>query len=344
MSRLFIPFVFLGLLLVGCQPKPPIDDLFVDYQGDMPGAAVVVVQDGEVVFQGMYGMADLDASTPVSDMTNFRLASVTKQFTATTVMLLIDAEIISLDTPIREIFPELPTFMDGIVIEHLLRHTSGLMDYESLMPDSATVQVYDRDVLSMLAVSDSLYFEPGTSYSYSNSGYAVLAMLVESISGRSFPAFLSEHIFTPLEMNGTLAFVKGGPAVGNRAFGYSVVDSTATFSDQSPWSAVLGDGGIYSSISDLVKWDAALDERNLVSTGLLSQAYTPGLESYGFGWRIEEVDGHLRHSHTGSTSGFRNVIQRFPDDNLTVIILTNRADPDVAPLASKLAARYLDGN
>jgi len=339
--RSVLLFLCFGFVLFGCENEPAIDSLFEVYQGDVPGAAVAVIKDGTVVFEGYYGLADLESQTPISAASNFRLASVTKQFTATAVMMLIDEDLVELETPIRQVFPALPAFAEPITIEHLLRHTSGLMDYESLIPDSVTVQVRDSDVLSMLETSDSLYFEPGTSYSYSNSGYAVLAMLVEKLSGQSFPAFLKARIFEPLGMDATLAFVEGGPAAPNRAFGYSVFEDSIAFTDQSLTSAVLGDGGIYSSITDLRKWDASLTAGGLVSAELLAQAYTPGLENYGFGWRIEEVDGHLRHSHTGSTSGFRNIIQRFPDDDLTVIILTNRNGPVVEPLANEVAQRFL---
>lgn len=346
-SRTFLPLLLAVCVVsvIGCSPTvhPDPETLFTDYTGEaMPGAAVVVIKDGEVVFKGMYGLAELETGTPVTDSTNFRLASITKQFTALAVMKLIDVELIELKTPIRDYFPELPAFANPITVEHLLRHTSGLMDYESLMADSATVQVHDEDVLTLLTASPSLNFAPGTSYAYSNSGYALLALLVDRVTGTSFPQFLSDQIFRPLEMDGTLAFVEGGPSVRNRAFGYTVIDSVATPSDQSLWSAVLGDGGIYSSITDLMKWDKALDSGAFVSPELWALAYTPGLENYGFGWRIEEVDGHVRYSHTGGTSGFRNVIQRFPEEHLTIIILTNRADPDVEPIANQIAAKYLD--
>ena len=209
------------------------------------------------------------------------------------------------------------------------------------MPDTATVQVHDIDVLSMMKSVDSTYFTPGTDYRYSNSGYAVLAMVVEKISGEPFAVFLQKNIFIPLEMNHTLAYEKGISHVPNRALGYTVRGDSILFSDQSPTSAVLGDGGIYTSVDDMFKWDQALYTDRIVSAKSLELAFTPGLENYGFGWRIDEFNGHRRVHHTGSTCGFRNVIQRFPDDHLTIIVLTNRAEPDVAPLADILAQMYL---
>lgn len=195
----------------------------------------------------------------------------------------------------------------------------------------------------MLMATEATVFPPGTQYSYSNSGYAVLAMIVEELTGVPFPEFLYKNIFTPVGMSSSVAFVDGVSTVSNRAFGYAVTPDSMVFefADQSTTSAVLGDGGIYSSLDDLMKWDQALYTDTLVTFETLQKAFTPGLESYGFGWRIEDHNGHLRYSHTGSTSGFRNIIQRYPDDELTIIILTNRNEPSVEELASRLADLYL---
>jgi CubicO group peptidase (beta-lactamase class C family) len=188
---------------------------------------------------------------------------------------------------------------------------------------------------------DSTYFEVGTDYRYSNTGYAILAMIVEKLSGQSFAKFLSVNIFDPLGMDSTVAYEKGISEVPQRAFGYTAEDRTVILTDQSVTSAVLGDGGIYSSLEDLYKWDQALYTDTLISQMTLKLAFTPHLEIYGFGWRIDEYKGHTRIHHTGSTKGFRNVIQRFPEDQFSIIILTNRNDPDVAPLAEKLIDIFL---
>ena len=343
-SLYFIPVLIL-LVFAGCQKGPRIDPatLFTAYQGEnQPGAAVLVIQDGKIAYQGLFGMADLEAGQPITAATNFRLASVTKQFTAMSIMLLVEHELVSLDTPLSEIFPEFGPFADHITIQNLLQHTSGLMDYESLMSPAATEQVHDKDVLALLEATDSTLFPPGTAFSYSNSGYSVLAMVVEEMTGVPFPEFLRKNIFTPVGMTNSVAFVDGESTVANRAFGYAATSDSLVFefADQSSTSAVLGDGGIYSSLDDLMKWDQALYSDTLVSFGMLQKAFTPGLESYGFGWSIDDHNGHLRYSHTGSTSGFRNVIQRFPDDKLTIIILTNRNEPGVEDLANELAELY----
>ncbi len=319
-----------------------VDPLFRSYQGEAaPGAALRIIKNGEVTLTKTYGMANLEMNIAVKSRTNFRLASVTKQFTAMCIMLLVERGSMKLTDTLRDIFPEFPDYGRKITIRHLLQHQSGLVAYEDLITENTTEQVRDADILKMMMAHDSTYFQPGTDYRYSNSGYAVLAMVVEKISGKSFAAYLQKNIFTPLGMHNTVAFEKGISSVFDRAFGYTVDADTIFFSDQSLTSAVLGDGGIYSSIDDLSKWDQALYGKNLVSREMLQQAFTPGLHGYGFGWRIDEYRGHRRVAHTGSTRGFRTIIQRFPQDEFTVIILTNRNGPGVADLAEKLTDIFL---
>ncbi len=341
LSRIFI----LGLIvLFACQSskEEKINQLFAPYDGrNKPGAALMVLRDGKPILSKTFGMADIERGIPVTPQTNFRLASVTKQFTAMCLMMLVERGLLSYDTKLTDIFPDFPSYGKKITIRNILQHTSGLIAYEDLIPDTAMVQVLDADVLQMMKEQDSTYFVPGSAYRYSNTGYAVLAMVVEKLSGLSFPEFLKKNIFLPLEMDNTVAFVDGLNEVPHRAFGYTVHADSIELTDQSITSAVLGDGGIYSSLEDLFKWDQALYSEKLVSKRSLQQAFTPHLETYGFGWRIDTYKGHRRVHHTGSTRGFRNVIQRFPDDRFTVIILTNRNEPGVAPLAEQVADMYL---
>ncbi len=327
----------------GCTRKEDkVDRLFDQYSRDRPGAAVMVLRDGQTVLLKTFGLANVEGREPIRPVTNFRLASMTKQFTAMAILILSERRALSLDESVAKVFPQMPTYAESITIEHLLRHTSGLLDYESLIPDTATVQVLDSDVLQMMLKADSTYFPPGSQYRYSNTGYAVLAMIVEKRSGTSFAEFLRDNIFEPVGMDNTVAFVNGVNTVPHRAFGYKIDEEGITFSDQSLTSAVLGDGGIYSSVMDLARWDEALYSESLVRRQLLDEMMTPGMENYGYGFRIDERDGRRRVHHTGSTSGFRNVIQRYPDDRLTVIILTNRSEPDVAPLADRIVDLYVD--
>ncbi len=343
-SKLTLIIVMIVLIVQSCSltKQEKVDLLFKEYTGiGIPGAAVKIIQDGRTILEKTYGMADLERKIPVTNKTNFRLASVTKQFTAMCIMILKERGKLDYSTTLKEVFPDFPDYGKDITIKDILQHTSGMIAYEDLIPDTVSVQALDKDVLQKMMEQDSTYFEPGTEYRYSNSGYAVLAMIIKKLSGKTFADFLKENIFMPLEMNNTVAFEKGLSTVSHRAFGYDVQPDSIGFSDQSAYSAVLGDGGIYSSLDDLTKWDQALYTDTLVSFENLKLAFTPAKETYGFGWRIDEYKGHRRLHHTGSTSGFRNLIQRFPEDKFTVIILSNRKDPDVAPIADKLVEMYL---
>lgn len=333
--------LILGLWGCSGNKEARVDRLFGDYRGNRPGAAVMIIKDGHPLLVKVYGMANLEKKIPVTRAANFRLASVTKEFTAMGILMLIERGKLSLSTTLGELFPECPEYCQKITIDQLLHHTSGLPAYEEIIPDTTKKQVKDRDVLALLMRQDSTFFPPGRAYRYSNTGYAVLAMVIEKISGDSYADFVRQNIFTPLGMTGTVAYEKGISTVPNRAYGYTVDGDSISRTDQSTYSAVLGDGGIYSSVNDMFKWDQALYGNQLLSFQMQSYAFTPQLAHYGCGWRIDRYKGHRRIHHTGSTMGFRNVIQRFPDDHFTVIILTNRKAPGVAPLAEKLVDWYL---
>jgi CubicO group peptidase (beta-lactamase class C family) len=321
-----------------------IDTLMKDYAGRVPGASVLVLKNGEPVARRSYGYPSLEGNEPITPATNFRLASVTKQFTAAAILLLNEDGKLSLDDGIRKFLPSLPDLAAPITIRHLLTHTSGLIDYEDVIPASMTRQLGDADVLALLEGQSTFYFTAGSSYRYSNSGYALLALIVAKVSGQTFAQFLHARIFAPLGMHNTVAYEAGISEVTQRAFGYSHVDGRWQQTDQSQTSAVLGDGGIYSSVDDLAKWDAALYDERLLKANSLRAAFTPSTSTddpsvaYGFGWRI--TGETLWHS--GETVGFRNVIVRFPQQRLTVIVLTNRNDPEPYRTALAIAQPYLD--
>ena len=319
-----------------------IDQLMSSYAGGVPGASVLVLRNGKPVVQRSYGLADLEQHTPAAPDTNYRLASVTKQFTAAAILLLGEAGKLQFDDPVRKWLPELPEAAQPVTIRHLLTHTGGLIDYEDFVPDDAP-QVHDADVLRLLTTANRTYFYAGSSYRYSNSGYALLSLIVERASGQRFAAFLHDRIFEPLGMHATVAFEDGVSTVRSRAFGYSSTGGSWSRTDQSSTSAVLGDGGIYSSIDDLAKWDAALYDDRLLRAQSRQLAFTPATHTdnpsvdYGFGWRI--TGETLWHS--GETRGFRNVILRYPQRKMTVIVLTNRNDPEPYSTALAIARLFL---
>ncbi len=343
--------VLLSFCLLSCAPyarhgtlSDSIDELFSDFnQPGTPGASLAVIRDGKVIYSKAYGLADVENNIPVSTSTNYRLASVTKQFTATAILKLVDRGKLSLDSRLTDVLPGAPAYAQDIRIRHLLTHTSGLVDYEDFVPDTQTVQVLDADVLRLLSRIDSTYFPAGAKFRYSNSGYALLALVVEAVSGQPFAKFLKENIFEPLGMNHTVAFQNGISTVENLAFGHSRTDKGFIRTDQSNTSAVLGDGGIYSSVEDLFKWDQDLSANHLISASLRRQSFTPGVlndgrqTTYGFGWYIELYKNLASVYHTGSTRGFRNAIFRLPEQHLTVIVLTNRNEGEPIAIARKIA-------
>lgn len=313
--------------------------LLHNYTGDVPGAAVLVLRDGQPVVRAGYGLADLEAHTPATPETNYRLASMTKMFTAASILLLAEDGRLTLDDRAHTWLPSLPKAAEAVTIQHLLTHTSGLIDYEEVIPDSFTAQLRDADVLRLLETQDRSYFHPGSDYRYSNSGYALLALIVQRASGTTFATFLRDRIFGPLGMTNTVAYEDRVSTVQHRAFGYTQHAERWSRTDQGRTSAVLGDGGIYSSIDDLAKWDAALYDSRLLRPSSLRAAFTPATHTddpdtaYGYGWRI--TGETLWHS--GESVGFRNVIVRYPKRRMTVVVLTNRNEPEPYPLALDIA-------
>jgi len=342
-----------------------IDSLFARFVSvHDPGCAVLVIKDGQPVFRKGYGVADLRTLQlqKIGPETNFRLASLTKQFSAMAVMLLVRDGKLHYEDRLTDVFPDFPAYGKAITIRQLLNHTSGLIDYEDIMAkqyagiaDDKIPQIRDAGVLALLKQVTGTKFTPGTRWEYSNSGYVVLAMVVEKRSGMSFGDFLRQRIFTPLGMTGTIAYEKGKNEVTHRAYGHTKTAGGWSETDQSSTSATLGDGGVYTSLDDLEKWDRALAGHTLLTAKEMEPALTPAVVAngaplqqsdgslaplYGFGWFLNPYRGRRRSSHYGDTVGFRNAIQRFPDDHLTVIILSNRAEVDAPALAESVADLY----
>ena len=351
------------------QISAQVDSIFTPLaDSKSPGFAVLVRKDGQTLLQRGYGAREIRTFAKIDAQTNFRLASCTKQFTAMSVMLLVHDGKLHYGENLTDVFPDFPAYGKAITIRKLLNHTSGLPDYEDLMDAAekrkgaviwtAQRQIQDAEVLDLLKQEKFGKFAPGTKWSYSNSGYVVLGLVVAKISGRSFPDFLRDRIFTPLKMDQTIAYVKGKNDVRSRAYGHSREGSGWKETDQSSTSATLGDGGIYSSVEDLAKWDEALARHTLLSESEMQPALTavkladgaqptwpaegepssdnlhPGRPVfYGFGWFLDPYNGHARMYHHGGTIGFSTYIVRFPQEKLSVIVLCNRTDLNPEQLA-----------
>jgi len=343
-----------------------------------PGVAVLVRKAGRTVFERGYGARDLRSFAAIDPQTNFRLASCTKQFTAMAIMLLVHDGELRYDESLSEVFPEFPAYGKTITIRNLLNHTSGLQDYEALMEQEERSgghrwteenQIQDAEVLALLEKQNSTLFPPGTKWAYSNSGYVMLGSIVAKVSGKTFSEFLHDRIFGPLRMERTLAYVKGKNEVAFRAFGHTKEVNAWKQTDQSSTSATLGDGGVYSSLRDLAKWDDALTRHTLLGEKEMRPALTPvelaggarpvwpansdrtegSPVSYGFGWFLDPYRNFARMWHYGETMGFHTYIERFAGNTLgrselTIIVLCNRTDVDPGLLAAKVADLNLESH
>jgi CubicO group peptidase (beta-lactamase class C family) len=351
----------------------PLERIGIDLPPAEPGCAAWLRGPGgvEVEYHGGVrerGGAALDAHT------NFRLASVSKQFTAMTVMLLVADGRLSYESSLADLLPGFPAWARRVTVRHLLTHTSGVPDYERAMERAAAAggaaytpdrQLRDEDAIALLRLEPALDFEPGTNWAYSNSAYVLLGQIVARADRRPFSEVLERRIFGPLGMRGTRLYVKGQNHVERRAYGHEPQRGVLVPADQSSTSATQGDGGIYSNIADLARWDAALREGTLLPAALLQAALVPvrladgsrthwpleGDEddlapgqpvSYGYGWFVDPLDGHRRMWHFGTTRGFRSAIMRLPDDDVTTIVLCNRSDLDARLIAERLLRDALE--
>jgi CubicO group peptidase (beta-lactamase class C family) len=330
---------------VSAADAQTINRLFAEYdRPGAPGAAVAVIDHGRLAFMRVYGLADLETGARVTEWTNFRLASLTKPFTALAILLLVQDGRLTLDERVADLLPDFPAYGRDIQIRHLLTHTSGLRAYLDFVPDSSTRHVKDRDVVPLLRRTDRLLFPPGSAFRYGDSAYAVLALVVETVSGQPFAAFMRDRIFARAGMMSTVVWEPGVSKVRNRALGYAPTASGFRLADHSNTSTVLGDGGIYSSVRDLLAWDRALDERTLLDARLQQLAWTPAALDdgtklrYGLGWFVEPGADGRRVFHRGDTSGFSNFIVKYPERKQTLIVLTNRRGGAATDLATTIMA------
>ena len=321
-------------------------------KNDMPGGAVGVVKDGRLIYKRGFGMANLDYDVPNTPTTRFNLASVSKPFTAFSVALLAQQGKLSLDDDIRKYLPEMPKYDDTITIRHLIHHSSGMRDYESLVFFSGAGMDNARSpkaILNSLARQKNLNFKPGSKYQYSNSGYFLLGMIVERVSGKSLRAFAEENIFKPLGMKNTLYFDNRFEVVKNRAHGYRVGPDKSVRA-RSSLNDLVGDGGVLTTVEDLYLWTQNFYEPKVGNEELIQLLTTPGTFNngekmkYAFGfWRVE-YRGLPVIEHSGNIqSGYRAKIFSFPEQKFTVIALSNNAAIFPGTIVTEIADIYLEG-
>lgn len=291
-----------------------------------------------------FGLANMETAEPVKSITNFRMASVSKQITAMSVQLLIRNHLLSFHSPIKDFLPELPHSTRDITINHLLQHSSGIWDYEALIPEKQQVQLSDKDVLQLVSDKDSVYFKAGTKFRYSNTGYCLLALIIERISKENYSDFVAQHIFKPLSMSNSLVY-DSSSNITNRAFGYHPVANTFKFADQSITSATKGDGGVYTSAQEYLKW---LSAQNPLFDSLYWKAlkerkiYIRDNVYYSLGWFITlDHNGNISSMfHSGESTGFHNIVLYQPLLKNTYGIFTNRDDNKIAGLFEEILEKH----
>jgi CubicO group peptidase (beta-lactamase class C family) len=297
--------------------------------------AVLVSDHGKVIYHAGFGTANIKENIPFTTSTPCYLASLSKQFTAMAIMILHDRHKLSYSDRLSAYFPELPPYARSVTVRHLLNHTSGIPDYVGLGLEHPGLT--NKEVFRTLARIDSLEFTPGEKFSYSNSGYILLAMIIEKVSGQSYRTFLKNNIFDPLGMSNTAVYDESAPAINGKARGYG------RFADDDDYNLLtVGEGGIYSSVDDLFKWDQALYTEQLVSHATLDEALAPARLSdgsssnYGFGWGIGTYNGEPAVSHAGREGGFNTYIKRLPAEHTAVIFLTNHGFRNMGAIGNPL--------
>jgi CubicO group peptidase (beta-lactamase class C family) len=306
----------------------------------IPGLSLAVLKDGAIVKGAGYGIADIARAAPATPQTVYKIASVSKQFIATGIMLLAQEGRLKLTDSVGRFLDGAPTTWDGITIQHLLTHTSGLVR-EAPGFDPLRVQ-RDVDVIRT-AYSLPLRFAPGERWEYSNLGYFVLAEVIRRVSNRPWDEFLAERVFRPLSMHATRT-TSTRDSVSNRAVGYADNDRLSVAPD---WPALRPSGAFLSTVLDLARWDAALHNAEILPDSIRRQMWQPvrlkdgTTYPYGLGWQLASLDGHRLVHHGGGMTGFRASFAQFVDDGLTIIILMNLDDVDPVPIVNGVARLYL---
>ena len=336
----------------GQENEPAVDTIFKEFDHDhTPGCSLGVIRDNQFIYRRGYGMANLEHDIPLSNESVLRIGSTSKQFTALAVALLANAGSLSVDDPVSKHFPEFPAWAEAMTVSQLIWHTSGVRDYLELAWLAGLTEEADYFtddwVIDLLARQQETNFQPGDQYLYSNSGYLLLAHLVKRVTGQSLKDFAEERIFGPLGMTQTHFHDDHTHIVPGRAAGYA--PSEENFRISMTTLDIVGDGGVYTTIDDLLLWDRNFYDNHLGSgeADLIKQLTTPGVLNngealdYGFGLTMQQYRGLPMISHGGAFVGFRAEMIRFPEQRFSIAVLCNRSDGSPQEKARQIADHYL---
>jgi CubicO group peptidase (beta-lactamase class C family) len=329
------------------QSPDPVDNYI---QAEMqkrqiPGLALLVFRDGQIVKSQGYGFSNVELQVPVKPETIFQSGSIGKQFTATAIMMLVEDGRLSLDDPLTKFFPEAPPAWKNVHIRHLLSHTGGFTDYPKGFDFRHD---YSEDELLKIVEALPLAYPPGSSWAYANLGYLTLGIVIHRVTGQFYGDFLHDRVFQPLGMNTRI--ISEADIIPNRAAGYRLVKGHLKNQEWvSPMLNTTADGSLYFNILDLAKWDAALYTEKLLKHSSLDLMWTPvklnngqaNSGHYGFGWFLNDIRGHRIIEHEGAWQGFNTNISRYVDEKLTIVVLTNLADCHPDDLTHHIAGLYV---
>ncbi len=343
--------LLVSLSLASISSADDVDD-YVESRMEkahIPGLSIAVVREGNLIKARGYGLANIELGVPATEHTVYQYASITKPFTAAAILLLQQDGKLKLTDLLIDLLPKIPHAWSNITVRHLLTHTSGIKSYTSLpvFTDHLRKDYTQEEVIHVVS-GFPLESSPGEKFAYNNSGYYLLGMIIERLSGQTFNDFLQERIFRPLQMNTARANDRY-TVITNRAWGYDFVSNTLVNAEFVSPSLQFSVGVLVGTVLDLARWDAALYTEKILPRSVKEEMWTPvklnngKTYPYGYGWRFGEVRGHRAITHSGRNHGFVSYVTRFVDDQLTVIVLVNSMSADPAAIAHGVAARYLPG-
>ena len=317
------------------------------YRSNEPGAAVMIINNGKLVYKKCYGITSLQHKVAITPKTGFNIGSITKQFTALAILQLVQNNRLSLSDPVSKYLPGINHVVTNrVTIRHLLTHTSGIIDHYAYTDTTQGKHARDKDVLKAVEKTDSLYFVPGSDYRYSNTAYCLLALIIEKVSDLSYADYIKKNIFGPLKMKHSVVLNPGEP-IPARATGYRWDAANRVFirsdREENFFFSTQGDGGIYASLNDYAKWLKALENGQLISPALMKEAREiqcmidpESRLGYGYGWFIRYKETSPVVYHTGSNGGFRSVVYTQPEKGYALVLFSNRSGIDLEQLAEEI--------
>jgi D-alanyl-D-alanine carboxypeptidase len=323
-----------------------IDSLLqATYKAGEPGASIAVEVNGKTIFQKGYGLANSQTKEKNNVNTNFNIGSITKQFTALSILQLAEKKKLSLSDKLVKYFPGFNKKTgNAITIQQLLTHSSGIVDHYAFVDTNIVKHAVDKDVLEAVKNCDSTYFIPGSQYRYSNTAYCLLGMIIEKVSGVSYANYIKQHIFQPLLMNKSEVLQIGQP-IERRAWGYDTIGAgfTKLDADESIFFSTRADGGIYTSVSQYLQWYQGLQKASLLDKTWIEKARSAQFPvnkekrlSYGYGWFVNEQEQDKVVYHTGSNGGFRAIVFSIPSKNYLIVLFSNRTGIDLENLVLEI--------